>query len=60
MHALTALLVPIIVLVVVALVIWYAAERFSPDPFITKLVQIVIFAIVLIFLLLKLVPLLGF
>lgn len=59
MHALTALLIPIIVLVVVCLIIWYAAERFSPDPFITKIVQIVIFAIVLIFILTKLLPLLA-
>jgi hypothetical protein len=45
--------------VVVGLIIWYVAERFSPDPLITKIVKIVIFAVVLIVLLLKLVPLLG-
>jgi hypothetical protein len=56
---LLAALVPIIITVVVALIIWYAAERFSPDPFITKVVQIIVFAVVLIVLLLKLVPLLG-
>jgi hypothetical protein len=59
MHALTSILVPVIVVVVVGLIIWYAAERFSPDPLITKIVKIVIFAVVLIVLLLKLVPLLG-
>ena len=60
MHALIALLVPIIVLIVVALIIWWIAERFSPDPLITKIVQIVLFAVVLIVLLTKLFPLLGF
>lgn len=59
MHALVGILVPVIVVVVIGLVIWYAAERFSPDPLITKIIQIVIFAVVLIVLLLKLVPLLG-
>jgi uncharacterized membrane protein len=59
MHALTAVLVPVIVVVVVGLIIWYVAERFSPDPLITKIVKIVIFAVVLIVLLLKLLPLLG-
>ena len=58
MGQLTSLLVPLIILVCVALILWYAAERFSPDPFITKLVQIVVFAIVLIFIILKLLPLL--
>lgn len=58
MSALTAILIPIIVVVAVGIIIWYAAERFSPDPFITKIVQIVVFAIVLIVLLQKLLPLL--
>lgn len=59
MHALTAILVPIIIVVTVALIIWYVAERFSPDPLITKIVQIIVFAVVLIVLLLKLLPLLA-
>lgn len=59
MHALVASLVPIIIMVVVALIIVWAAERFSPDPFITKIVQLVVFAVVLVFLLLKLAPMLG-
>jgi hypothetical protein len=58
MSALLAVLIPIIVLVVVALIIIYATERFSPDPFITQIVKIVVFAVVLIFLLTKLLPLL--
>jgi len=59
MHNLAGLLVPVIVVVVVALIIWYVAERFSPDPLITKIIQIVLFAVVLIVLLTKLLPLLG-
>lgn len=59
MHALTAVLVPIIIVVVVGLIIWWVAERFSPDPLITKIVQVVVFAVVLIVCLMKLFPLLG-
>jgi uncharacterized membrane protein YwzB len=59
METLISALVPIIIIVVVALIIWWAAERFSPDPFITKVIQVIVFAVVLIALLLKLMPLLG-
>lgn len=59
MHMLVAALVPIIIVVAVALIIWYVAERFSPDPLVTKIVQIVLFVVVLVVLLLKLFPLLG-
>ena len=59
MHALVAVLVPIIITIAVALIIWYVAERFSPDPLITKIVQIVVFVVVLIVLIMKLFPLLG-
>ncbi len=60
MSALIAMIVPIIILVVVALVIIWVTERFSPDPLITKIIQVIVFAVVLIALLMKLVPLLGF
>ncbi len=59
MSALLNALVPVIIIIVVALIIWYATERFSPDPFITKIVQIVVFAVVLIVLLTKFIPMLG-
>lgn len=59
MHELQGILVPVIIVVVVALVIWYVAERFSPDPLVTKIIQIVLFAVVLIVLITKLFPLLG-
>lgn len=56
MHALTSILVPVIVVVVIGLIIYWVAERFSPDPLITKIVQVVVFAVVLIVLLTKLLP----
>ena len=59
MHALTAVLVPIIIIVVVGLLIIWIAERFSPDPLITKIVQVIVFAVVLIVLITKLLPLMG-
>lgn len=60
MHALVAVLIPVIIIIAVALIIWYVAERFSPDPLITKVVQIVVFVVVLVVILLKLLPLIGF
>lgn len=59
MHALVAVLVPVIVIVIIGLIVWWVAERFSPDPLITKIVQVVVFGIVLIVVIMKLLPLLG-
>jgi hypothetical protein len=59
MHGLVAVLVPIIIVVAGALIIWYVAERFSPDPLITKIVQVVVFVVVLVVLIMKLLPLMG-
>ncbi len=59
MHSLIGLLVPLIVTIGVALIIWYVAERFSPDPLITKVVQVVLFIVVLVVIIMKLFPLLG-
>lgn len=59
MHQFTSLLVPIILVVCAALIIWAIAERFSPDPLITRIVQIVLFVVVLVVLITKLLPLLG-
>ena len=58
MHGLINALVPIIVIVVVAAIIVLVAERFSPDPLITQIVRWVVFALVLIVLLTKLLPML--
>lgn len=46
-------------LIAIALIIIWVTERFSPDPLITKIIKIVVFAVVLIALLMKLVPMLG-
>jgi hypothetical protein len=56
MSGLIALIVPAIIIIAVALVIVWAAERFSPDPLITKIVQLVVFACVLIWFVTKLLP----
>lgn len=49
-------LIPILVTLAVAIIVWWATERFSPDPLITKVVQVIIFIVVLI----RLLALLGF
>lgn len=60
MHALVAVLVPIIVIVVVALIILVINARFAPDPSIQQIVAYVVYGVVLIALIVKLFPLLGF
>jgi hypothetical protein len=57
MNALVSALVPIIIILAIALVVWWATERFSPDALITKIVKLIIFVVVLIAVLTKLVPL---
>jgi hypothetical protein len=59
MHGLVAVLVPIIVVVIVALILIAANERFAPDPMLKKIIDYVIYGCVLIFLIIKLFPLLG-
>ena len=59
MASLTGILVPLIIVILIALIIWWVTERFSPDPLITKIVQVVIFVLVLIFLITRLLPMLG-
>jgi hypothetical protein len=58
MSALVALIVPAIILIAVALLIIWAAERFSPDPLITKIVKLAVFCLVLIWFITKLLPVL--
>lgn len=57
MAALGALLIPIIVAVTVALIIVLLTNRFAPDPVLNKIIQYVVFAALLIFLIVKLLPL---
>ncbi len=59
MHTLIAVLVPVIVVIVIGLVIYWVAERFSPDPLITKIIQVIVFAVVLIVLVTRLLPLVA-
>jgi hypothetical protein len=48
-------LVPLLIFIAVILVIWWVTVRFSPDPLITKIVQVVLFIVVII----KMLGLLG-
>ncbi len=52
-------LVSIIIAVAILLVAWFVCERFSPDPLITKIVQIIIFVIALMLVITKLLPMVG-
>jgi hypothetical protein len=52
-------LVNIIIAIAVLLVAWWIAERFSPDPLITKIVQVVIFVIALLLVIKMVLPLAG-
>jgi disulfide bond formation protein DsbB len=61
MHTgLVAVLIPIIIIVVVALIILALNDRFAPDPSLKKIVAYVVYAVALIALILKLFPMLGF
>lgn len=48
--------VPILITIGIAIIIWWAAERFSPDPLLTNIVKMIVFIVVLV----KLAMLLGF
>lgn len=40
-------IMPIVYTILLALIAWWVTERFSPDPLLTKIIQAVIFVIVL-------------
>jgi hypothetical protein len=52
-------LVNIIIAIAVLLVAWWIAERFSPDPLITKIVQVIIFVIALLLVIKMVLPMAG-
>jgi hypothetical protein len=52
-------LIQLLIILAVLLIAWYIIARFSPDPMITKICQIVIFVIALIVILRMLLPLAG-
>lgn len=53
----TATLVSLIVAIAVLLISWFVVARFSPDPLITKVAQVIIFLVALYFVVTKLLPL---
>lgn len=59
MHSLVAVLIPIIIVVAIAAIALLIVERFSPDPTVTKIIQWIVFALVLIVVITKLVPLIS-
>lgn len=57
MQALVAILLPIIVIVAIAAIVLLVVERFSPDATVTKIVQWIVFALVLYVIISRLLPL---
>jgi hypothetical protein len=58
-HGLAQGLFQIIVIICVVVLVWLLATKFSPDPLITKIVQVVVFLIALWVAFFKLLPMAG-
>lgn len=58
MQGFVAILIPIIIIVAAGIIALLINERFSPDPLVTKIVQWVIYVLMLIMVITKLLPLL--
>ncbi len=52
-------LISLIVAICILIVAWLCVERFSPDPLITKICQIIIFIIALYLVVQKVLPMVG-
>jgi len=52
-------LVSLIIALCVLIIAWLIVARFSPDPLITKIAQIIIFVIALLLVIQKLLPMVG-
>ena len=52
-------LVQLIIAIAVCIVAWMCIQRFSPDPLITKIAQIIIFVVVVVIVLKMVLPLAG-
>jgi Co/Zn/Cd efflux system component len=52
-------LVSLVIALGALLIIWYVAQRFSPDPLITKIVQVVVFILAILVLIKLVLPLVG-
>ena len=55
----THALLQVIIIACALIAAWLVVARFSPDPLITKLAQIVIFVIALYVIVMKLLPMVG-
>lgn len=53
------LVVKLLIGIAVLIIAWLVVQRFSPDPLITKIMQIVIFVIAMVLILTMLLPLAG-
>jgi hypothetical protein len=52
-------LVELIIAIAVLIVAWMVIQRFSPDPLITKIAQIIIFVVAVVIVLRMVLPLAG-
>jgi hypothetical protein len=52
-------LVQLIIAIAVLIVAWMVIQRFSPDPLITKIAQIIIFVVAVVIVLRMVLPLAG-
>jgi hypothetical protein len=52
-------LVNLIIAIAVCIVAWLCIQRFSPDPLITKIAQIIIFVVICVIVLRLVLPLAG-
>jgi hypothetical protein len=52
-------LTSLIIAVAVLLVAWWITQRFSPDPLLTKIVQVIIFVIALVLVIRLVMPMAG-
>ncbi len=49
----------VIVIICVLLIAWWCLQRFSPDPLVTKIGQVIIFLVALFLIITKLLPMVG-
>jgi len=52
-------LIQLVVAVAILLIAWWCVERFSPDPLITKICQVIIFVLALAVIVTKILPMVG-
>jgi len=52
-------IVKLLIAVAILIIAWFITERFSPDPLITKIVQVLLFLIALFLIIKLLLPMVG-